>query len=105
MATGVAAPVAAVAGGLAQGCVGCNPATPWHYYWLPPQCRELHMAYPRVYDGWYYFRPYSVGQLQALQEATASWGGDPRNPCSNEIFQRVYQDIEPSLPSPPNKLK
>lgn len=49
-----------------------------------------HLAYPPEAHGWYYFRPYNFGQLRDLQEATSSWGGDPRNPYADDIFRQVY---------------
>jgi hypothetical protein len=49
-----------------------------------------HLPYPPACHGWYYFRPYNVYHLPHLQEAVVSWGGDPRNPYSNELFQRIY---------------
>ena len=39
--------------------------------------------------GYYYFRPYHHSHVTQQQMVTA-WGGDPRNPYANEIFQRVY---------------
>jgi hypothetical protein len=79
-----------------QGCptggdMGCEapctpPTTPWYYWWSSwhwfDRChdRGQHYAYLPPLPGWYYFRPYSVSQLRAQQEAAMQWGGDPHNP-------------------------
>ena len=52
-----------------------------------------HIAYYPPYHENYYFRPYSVAQLARQQEIVTSWGGDPRNPYANAIFQRVYDEM------------
>ena len=61
------------------GTIRCD--MPQHIPYYPP-CHEN-----------YYFRPYSVAQLARQQEIVSSWGGDPRNPYSNAIFQRVYDEM------------
>ena len=68
--------------------------TPWYYWWLPYHGRGQHYAYLPPIPGWYYFRPYSLEQLQAQQRAVSGWGGDPRNPYSNREFQHVYLRLE-----------
>jgi hypothetical protein len=32
-----------------------------------------------------------VAQLFQIQEAVIGWGGDPRNPYSDDVLQRVYE--------------
>ncbi len=49
-----------------------------HYPYFPP----MH--------GYYYFRPYHHSHIARHQSLVAGWGGDPRNPYSNAIFQAVY---------------
>ena len=74
-----------------SGCVRCKG--PWGrcWDWLFPPCNLVpHVPYPPTCHGWYHFRPYNVCQLPELQEAVHGWGGDPRNPYSNDLFQRVY---------------
>jgi hypothetical protein len=71
-----------------MGCEapGTPPTTPWYYWWSSwhwfdrDHDRGQHYAYLPPLPGWYYFRPYSVSQLRAQQEAVQQWGGDPRNP-------------------------
>jgi hypothetical protein len=74
---------------------GTPPTRPWYYWWDTwhwfDRChdRGQHYAYLPPLPGWYYFRPYSVGQLRAQQEAVMQWGGDPRNPyCSGVLPQQ-----------------
>ena len=64
-----------------------------------------HLAYPPACHGWYYFRPYNVRQLPEIQQMTMSWGGDPRNPYADDIFQRVYDRRDNSSMTPaPQRL-
>ena len=60
----------------------CGCDMPQHYPYAPPS------------SGTYYFRPYSVTGLRLQQQAVRQWGGDPRNPYSNELFERVYRELE-----------
>lgn len=48
-----------------------------------------HLAYFPALHGYYYFRPYSLRHLQQHQAAVVRWGGDPRNPYANVIFERL----------------
>lgn len=68
--------------------------TPWYYWWQTYHGRGIHYAYLPPVPGWYYFRPYSLGQLRTQQRAVQDWGGDPRNPYSNVEFQSVYPRFE-----------
>ncbi|MGC3966114.1 MAG: hypothetical protein QM775_01705 [Pirellulales bacterium] len=43
--------------------------------------------------GYYYFRPYHVMHVFSQQELATRWGGDPRNPYDNTMFQSVYQQL------------
>jgi hypothetical protein len=43
--------------------------------------------------GYYYFRPYHVMHVFSQQELATRWGGDPRNPYDNTIFQRIYEQM------------
>lgn len=71
---------------------GSPPTYPWYYWWSSwhwfDRCvdRGQHYAYLPPLPGWYYFRPYSVAQLRAQQEAVIRWGGDPRNPYAPGIL-------------------
>jgi hypothetical protein len=73
------------------------PSAPWYYWWSSwrwfDNCHDRGQHYPYLppLPGWYYFRPYSVGQLRAQQEAVMQWGGDPRNPYAGGISQQQPQ--------------
>jgi hypothetical protein len=79
---------------------------PW-YYWWSSWCwwdrahdREQHQAYLPPVPGWYYFRPYSLGQLKAQQEMVAQWGGDPRNPYCTGILPQPATPRTGTTPAP-----
>ncbi|MCA9176309.1 MAG: hypothetical protein KDB14_17605 [Planctomycetales bacterium] len=55
-----------------------------------------HHRYSAVDHGNYYFRPYNYRHIRVHQEAVTSWGGDPRNPYSNEIFETIYAEGVPA---------
>ena len=55
-----------------------------HYHYLP----ELH--------GYYYLRPYHFTHVQRHQEFVSSYGGDPRAPYANTLFQQIYQQMSNS---------
>jgi hypothetical protein len=63
-----------------------------------------HVPYyvePKTY---YYFRPYNHNHIFLQRDQVMRWGGDPRNPYANEVFQQVYRDLdgqsaEPGAPS------
>lgn len=52
-----------------------------------------HMPFFGTTHGYYYFRPYHVMHVFSQQELATRWGGDPRNPYDNTMFQRVYQQM------------
>jgi hypothetical protein len=85
---------------------GTPPTRPWYYWWDSwhwfDRChdRGQHYAYPPPLPGWYYFKPYSVGQLRAQQEMVMRWGGDPRNPYADGVLSQVPQRIR-KRPAPP----
>lgn len=56
---------------------------------MPP-----HFLYYPVDHGYYYFRPYNYRHIMEHQEAVMSWGGDPRNPYSNKMFEEIYEELE-----------
>jgi hypothetical protein len=76
-----------------HGAVGKDPWC-WCHWWCSPCDLSHHLPYYPPAHGYYYFRPYNLANLRAQQEVVVSWGGDPRNPYSNEIFQRVYAELE-----------
>ena len=52
-----------------------------------------HMPHFGTTHGYYYFRPYHVMHVFSQQELATRWGGDPRNPYDNTMFQNVYQQM------------
>jgi hypothetical protein len=67
-----------------------------------------HCTYFPASHGYYYFRPYHHSHIAIQQHFVRQWGGDPRNPYDNAIFEGIYDGvvsgdldmpIEP-LPSP-----
>ncbi|MCE9604793.1 MAG: hypothetical protein K8U03_07825 [Planctomycetia bacterium] len=50
-----------------------------------------HMPFFGTTHGYYYFRPYHVMHVFSQQELATRWGGDPRNPYDNTMFQRTYE--------------
>lgn len=64
----------------------------------------MHYPYPAAVPGHYYFRPYSVAGLRSQQEVVLQWGGDPQDPYSNEIFDRVYKQLEAEESEVPAEL-
>lgn len=57
-----------------------------------------HYPYFPEYFGYYYFRPYNYVHIFEHQNIVARWGGDPRNPYSHELFQRLYAELPVAAP-------
>jgi hypothetical protein len=67
-----------------------------------------HYPYPAEMHGYYYLLPYHHSHLRLQQSFVASWGGDPRAPYANEIFEQVYSASakdKSRTPPPPTPLK
>lgn len=68
---------------------------------------QHHRYFPQSH-GYYYFRPYNHHTIRLHQNAVTRYGGDPRNPYSNKIFDDIYAEFAKvdaageHLPSPPN---
>ncbi len=58
-------------------------------------------------SGTYYFKPYSVTGLQRQVLIATQWGADPRDPYSNDIFQKLSDEDsqikDPQLEGPPSE--
>jgi len=52
-----------------------------------------HTPFFGTTHGYYYFRPYHVMHVFSQQELATRWGGDPRNPYDNTIFQKTYETM------------
>jgi hypothetical protein len=70
----------------------------WHEWWHSPNNLIQHMPYYPTGHGYYYFRPYNYQHVRYHQEQVTAWGGDPRNPMSNHVFDRVYAELEAERP-------
>lgn len=84
------------------GCVGCGLfcddglPCPWE-----TTCNLVpHTPYYMKPKTYYYFRPYNWAHVWQQSEWAASWGGDPRHPYANEVFERVYRQLEEAQPLP-----
>ncbi len=70
----------------------------WHEWWHSPNDLIQHMPYYPSGHGYYYFRPYNYQHIRYHQEAVTVWGGDPRNPYDNHVFDAVYAELESERP-------
>ncbi len=59
-----------------------------------------HVPYFPEYFGYYYFHPYNYRSMLEHQEIVLRWGGDPRNPYSHDLFDKLYADAAVEAPSP-----
>ncbi|MCA9228254.1 MAG: hypothetical protein KDA47_21675 [Planctomycetales bacterium] len=59
---------------------------------MPP-----HYAYFPADHGNYYFRPYNYHRIATHQQFVMTYGGNPRHPYANEVFDRVYETIGEEL--------
>lgn len=90
-----------VVGNEEYGCDDCERG-----YWTGScfcRCHSTCNMPPRIQyfpeaHGNYYFRPYNHAHIWRQQAIAVSWGADPRNPYSNEIFEGVYERFEQRLP-------
>jgi hypothetical protein len=59
---------------------------------MPP-----HYPYYPEMHGYYYFRPYNYVHVPQQQEFVGSFGGDRRDPYSNELFKVIYAEFKATL--------
>lgn len=87
-----------------EGCEGCGDRS-CRSRTLADYCRSpcdmvQHYSYFPSLHGYYYFRPYNVSQLLQQRTLVTQWGGDPRNPYTDGIFDRVYEELKkPGAPA------
>ena len=74
-----------VKGWCGLSCFACAGDMPPHYAYYP----EMH--------GYYYFRPYNYVHVPQQQEFVGSYGGDRRDPYSNELFKVIYAEFKATL--------
>jgi len=70
---------------------------PFHYQalkWFSSYDMPQHLSYYPPAKGYYYFRPYHFLHYQQQASFVTRFGGDPRLPYANEIFDRVYEQYE-----------
>jgi len=72
----------------------------WHMRCHSPCNMYPRSEYPAAEHGNYYFRAYNWQEVAWMQQEVASWGGDPRNPVSNQVFESVYRDLGVAETSP-----
>ncbi len=54
-----------------------------------------HLMYHPIQHGYYYFIPYNHKTVLQHKQAVTRYGGDPRNPYDNSLFQSIYEGLEP----------
>jgi len=59
-----------------------------------------HLAYIAEPKFYYYFRPYNWFHIPVQQDDVRAFGGDPRDPYDNRMFQNVYQNLHFEEPAP-----
>lgn len=64
----------------------------WIGYFQGSGNMPQHYAYFPAMHGYYYFHPYHYTQVVADQEFVSSFGGDRRNPYSNDFFKVIYAE-------------
>jgi hypothetical protein len=57
----------------------------------------IYFAEPKFY---YYFRPYNWFHIPVQQDDVRAFGGDPRHPYDNRVFQSVYDQLHFDEPAP-----
>jgi hypothetical protein len=68
-------------------------------------CEEIqHYGYYPAMHGNYYFIPYNAIKVPFQQAFVARFGGDPRVPYANGVFQTVYAAYRAAHPAPASDL-
>ena len=68
-------------------------------------CEEIqHYDYYPAIHGYYYFAPYNAIKVPCQQAFGARFGGDPRVPYANGVFQTVYAEYWATHPVPAGRL-
>ncbi|PQO42144.1 hypothetical protein [Blastopirellula marina] len=70
----------------------CLPS-PWH----APGNMVPHIPYDAVPKTYYYFRPYQMFMIPDQQAQAASWVKNRSLPYSNQVFDKVYAELEDEL--------
>ena len=69
-----------------------EPPTSWKHWWHPRRDMfQRHTYYPEAH-GYYYMHPYTYKHIALHQEVVRQWGGDARNPYSNEILEQLQEE-------------
>jgi hypothetical protein len=80
--------------GVHAACDCCGSGCGGH----PLSCRSTcdmppHTPYLPELHGYYYFRPYNYTHVAEHQAFVKGFGADPRNPYSDGIFKKVYEQL------------
>jgi hypothetical protein len=68
-------------------------------------CEEIqHYDYFPAIHGYYYFAPYNAIKVPCQQAFGTRFGGDPRVPYANGVFQTVYAEYWATHPVPAGRL-
>lgn len=70
----------------------CLPS-PWH----APGNMVPHIPYEALPKTYYYFRPYQMFMIPDQQAQAAGWVENPALPYSNNVFEKVYAELESEL--------
>jgi hypothetical protein len=107
---------AMVPGAPPPAATGPDPVAPWGHGPYP-QCRYLgccgpiawrgcvyceeiqHYDYYPALHGNYYFAPYNAIKVPFQQVFAAKYGGDPRDPYADGVFQKVYAAYRAAHPA------
>ncbi|MCA9246126.1 MAG: hypothetical protein KDA42_03395 [Planctomycetales bacterium] len=77
-------------------CEQCQGARhPLHGTLFHSTCdMHQHLPYCSRPNSYYYFRPYQIEHVAIQQEFVRSYGGNPKHPYENSVFDRVYNGTE-----------
>ncbi|MDA1051391.1 MAG: hypothetical protein O3C40_13045 [Planctomycetota bacterium] len=95
-------------------CQACVPTRVHRSLWgivgLPSPCNTpgdmtLHIPYRSHPHNFYYFRPYNYFHIEEQQREVMYYGGNPRHPYANKVFQRVYdRTVDPFAQNQPEAI-
>jgi len=78
--------------------LGCSGPLAWRECIY---CEEIqHYDYYPALHGNYYFAPYNAIKVPFQQAFVARYGGDPRAPYADGVFQKVYAAYRVAHPAP-----
>jgi hypothetical protein len=63
----------------------------WKNFWCEPGNMLPHYHYFAAEHGYFYFEPYNVTRVAIQQSFAASFGGNPRHPYAQDVFDKVEE--------------